>query len=319
MKLNLNQEALIELKKIANKLNLSLKDLIFSDNVIILKNEASKENINKNVKEEINLISEIENWALKTKILVPDWYESKKPLHFCFILDKDWVKQAVQPTWYIWKNAKVKIFAYCFWMEYNIFHWDWKRYYLDEWASLEIYEFNYNSNSSYLEVANTFYVELKDNAYFENYYVSIVWKLWKNLTRWFIKCLWKNSKAVFTTKNKILKDDISDLDIKVELIWENSSAIISSKSITYEWWTNDFKATLIWKWDFCKWHIECDEISIWKWIIKTTPKLEVENPTARLTHEASIWSLEKNAIDNLLIKWLTFDQAINFMISWILW
>ena len=147
----MSKEALIELKKIADKVWVSLKDLLFGtwDNIIVLKNEATKENVKKEVSEnQITMETQIENWAMRTVIRVPDNYQSDSPLRFCFILDQKWIKQAVQPTWYVWKNAKVKIFAYCFGVEYEVTHWDWKIYHLDEWASLEVYEFNYNSDQS---------------------------------------------------------------------------------------------------------------------------------------------------------------------------
>jgi Fe-S cluster assembly scaffold protein SufB len=255
---------------------------------------------------------------MRTIITVPDNYVSENPIHFCFILDTKWTKQAVQPTWHIWKNAKVKIFAYCFGVEYDVTHGDWKKYYLEENAELEVYEFNYNAVDSYMTVYNTFEAELWTNAFFRNYYVSTVWHLWHGITKWNIYCKWDNSKAEFITKNKILEKDISDLDIKIYLQWQQSSWIINSKTVTYSWWTNFFKGELIWEWDNTKWHMECDEISMWKCSINTSPSLKVQNPTSRLTHEASVWTLEKKSIENLMIKWFTQEQAINFLVNGIL-
>ncbi len=314
-----SKEILIELKKIADKIWVSLKDLIFWDNILVLKNESQKQNIKKQIVDnQIQMETKVENGALKTIIKVPDWYEVKTPLHFCFILDKKWTKQAIQPTWYIGKYAKVKIFAYCFGLDFDILHWDGKKYYLEEGSELEVYEFNYNETQSYLTVYNSVYAELKDDAKFKNYYISTVGHLGHWVTKCLIKCLWKNSKAEFITKNKILDKDISELDIKIELIWEKSSWLIQSKSVTYKWWTNKFKWELVWIWDYTKGHIECDEISMWKCIIKTSPTLSVENPTSRLTHEASVWTVEKKAIDNLMVKGLSYDEAIDFIVKGIL-
>ena len=320
----MSKEALRELQKIAKRLNIPLSKLLFGtwENILVLKNNANKENITKNLKEvkkkQITMESKVEWNAMRTVINVPDWYVSDDPIHFCFILDTKWTKQAVQPTWNIWKWAKVKIFAYCFWVEYEVIHGDWKKYNLDEWASLEVYEFNYNSDESYMKVFNTFTAKLEDNAFFKNYYVSTVWHLWHGITKWEVFCNWKNSKAEFTVKNRILDKDISDLDITFHLNWKNTSWTISSKSVTYWWWTNKFKAEMIWNWDDTKGHIECDEISMWNAIISTKPELLVKNPTSRLTHEASVWTLEKKAIENLMIKWFDEEQAISFLVNWIL-
>jgi len=247
----MSKEAVKELAKMAKKVWVSLKDLLFGtwENIVVLKNEADKWNISKAMQEaRITMESKFIDGAMRTIVNVPENYQSKEPIHFCFILDKKWTKQAVQPTWYIGKNAKVKIFAYCFWVEYEVTHWDGKIYHIWENASLEVYEFNYNANESYMTVYNSFTAYLDDNAFFKNYYVSTVGHLWHGITRWTVYCKWKNSKAEFTTKNRILEKDISDLDITFYLEGEWSSGIINSRSVTYTWWTNKFVGKLIGKW-----------------------------------------------------------------------
>lgn len=317
----MSKDAVKELSKIAKKVWVPLKDLLFWtwENVIVMKNNADSWNISKAMQEQqITMESKIEWNAMRTIINVPDNYESDEPIHFCFILDTKWTKQAVQPTWNIWKNAKVKLFAYCFWVEYEVMHWDGKKYFLDEWANLEIYEFNYNADESYMTVYNTFYAELKDNAYFKNYYVSTVWHLWHGNTKWEIYCKWKNAKWEFITKNRILDKDMSELDISIYLEWEESSWLIISKTATYEWWTNSFVWKLYGRWKDTKWHMECDEISLWNCNISTSPTLFVENPSSRLTHEASVWTIEKKAIENLMIKWFNEEEAVKFLVTWLL-
>ena len=317
----MSKEALKELAKIAKKVWVPLKDLLFGtgENILVLKNNADKWNISKAMEEDrITMESKVEWNAMRTIVNVPENYVSNEPIHFCFILDTKWTKQAVQPTWNIGKNAKVKIFAYCFWVEYEVMHWDGKIYNLEEWASLEVYEFNYNTMESYMTVYNTFTATLEDNAYFKNYYVSTVGHLWHGNTKWKVICKWKNSKAEFITKNRILDKDISELDIEFHLEWEESSWLIISRSVTYEGWTNKFIWKIYGKWNNTKWHIECDEISLWKCSISTSPTLFVENPTSRLTHEASVGTLEKKAIENLMVKWFSEDDAVAFLINGVL-
>jgi len=320
----ISKEVLMELKKIADRLNISLHKLIFWtwENILVLKNNAEKGNVKKSLKvvenKQITMQSKVEGNVMKVIIDVPDGYVSDDPIHFCFILDTRWTKQGVQPTWNIGKNSRIKIFAYCFWVEYDIIHWDWKIYNLQEWSSLEVYEFNYNADNSYMTAYNTFTANLKDNAFFKNYYVSTVWHLWHSITKWEIFCDGKNSKAEFTTKNKILDKDISDLNITFHLNWEGSSWIIASRSVTYDGGTNNFKAKMIWNWDNTKGYIECNEIILWNATISSIPELLVKNATSRLIHETAVWTLEKKSIENLLIKWFNQEQAVSFLINWIL-
>lgn len=288
-------------------------------NIIFVDNDSNKENFTKDIVDKsITIESVVENWVARSVITVPDNYQNDIPWYFCFQLDKKWAKQAVAPTWNVWKNAKVLIYAYCFWMEDEVVHWDWKVYNIWENSSLEIYEFNFNMYGSYMKVNNVFKAHLEKNAYFKNHYESTTWNLWNWNTRWEVFCNWENSKADFVTKNRIMDWDISKLDIKFHLKWKNSSWMMLSKSVTFEWWLNLFKWTIIWEWDDTSWHIDCSEISMWKCDIETIPRLKVLNPSSRLTHEAAVWTLEKKSIENLMIKWFSEEDAINFLVNWVL-
>jgi len=312
-----------DLKRVAKVLNLPLWKLLMKKtakpNIVFINNNVNHENISKEVDtSEITMESKIEWNSMKSIIRVPDNYVMEDPWYFCFSLDKNWTKQAVAPEWHLWKNAKVKIFAYCFGLDENVVHWDWKIYHLDEGSSLEIYEFNFNSNDSYMTVYNTFTAHLGKNAYFKNHYESTTGHLGHWITKWKVFLNWENSKADFITKNKVLDWDISDLDIQFELNWKNSSWVIISKSVTFEGWKNIFKSNLVWNWDETMGHIECSEVSMWKCQITTIPSLQVNNDKSRLTHEASVWTLEKKSIENLMIKGFEEEEAIKFMINWIL-
>ena len=312
-----------ELKKVAKVLDMPLSKILMKQtakpNIIFINNNVSHDSISKEVDtSEITMESKIEGNSMKSVIRVPDNYIMEEPWYFCFSLDSSGTKQAVAPEWHIGKNSKVKIFAYCFGLEEDVTHWDWKKYYLDEWSSLEIYEFNFNSDNSYMTVYNTFTAYVGKNAYFKNHYESTMGHLGHGITRWEVFLEWENSKADFITKNKVLDWDISDLDIKFHLKWKKSSWVIISKSVTFEGGTNIFKSNMTGLGDDSKWHIECSEISMWQCEITTIPALQVKNPSSRLTHEASVGTLEQKSIENLMIKWFSEEEAIKFMINWIL-
>ena len=312
-----------DLKRVAKVLNLPLSKILMKKtakpNIVFINNNVNHENISKEVDtSEITMESKIENNSMKSIIRVPDNYIMEEPWYFCFSLDSSWIKQAVAPEWHIGKNSKVKIFAYCFGLDKDVTHWDWKTYYLDEGSSLEIYEFNFNSEESYMTVYNTFTAHVGKNAYFKNHYESTMGHLGHWITKWRVYLEGENAKADFITKNKILDGDISDLDIQFFLEWKNSSWVIMSKSVTFEWWKNIFKSNLTWEWDETQGHIECSEVSMGKCQIITIPALDVKNPTSRLTHEAAVWTLEKKSIENLMIKWFSEEEAIKFMINGIL-
>jgi len=314
--------ALEKINTVAKALNMKPEDLTKwrkKMNIVFLDNNSEKGNFVKSIEDDtITIENVVENWVSRSIITVPDNYQNSAPWYFCFQLDEKWTKQAVAPTWNMWKNSKIILYAYCFWMEKEVIHWDWKIYNLDEWSHFEIYEFNFNKYWSSMRVDNVFTANVWKNAYFKNHYESTTWNLWIWNTRWTVNLNWENSKADFVTKNKILDWDSSKLNIKFNLNWKNSSWLMLSKSVTFEWWKNYFKWTMVWEWANTSWHIDCSEISMWKCEIETIPSLKVLDPSSRLTHEAAVWTLERKSIENLMIKWFSEDEAIQFMVNGVL-
>jgi len=219
------------LKKVAKVLDLPLSKILMKQtakpNIVFINNDVNHNNISKEINDtDITMESKIKWNSMKSIIRVPDNYIMKEPWYFCFSLDKSWTKQAVAPVWHIWKNSKVKIFAYCFGLDKDVTHWDWKTYHLEEGSSLEIYEFNFNSEDSYMTVYNTFTAYVWKNAYFKNHYESTMGHLWHSITKWKVYLKWENAKADFITKNKVLDSDISDLDIQFYLEWKMEGVLL---------------------------------------------------------------------------------------------
>ncbi|MCD5382721.1 SufD family Fe-S cluster assembly protein [Candidatus Gracilibacteria bacterium] len=288
-------------------------------NIIFLNNNSEKENFTKEIlNTAITVESSVENGVLRSIITVPDNYQDETPWYFCFQLDKKGTKQAVSPTWNVGKNAKVLIYAYCFGMETDVVHGDGKIYNIGDNSSLEIYEFNFNMYGSYMKVNNVFKAYLGKNAYFKNHYESTTGNLGYGNTRGEVYCNGENSKADFITKNRIMDGDVSKLDIKFFLNGKNSSGMMLSKSVTFEGGKNYFKGTIVGDGDNTSGHINCSEVSMGKCEIETLPCLKVLNPSARLTHEAAVGTLERKSVENLMIKGFSEDEAINFLVNGVL-
>jgi len=273
-----NLEVLRELKKIADKLWVNLSDLIFDsgESIILIKNDEKLEGSIGG--DQIVATSKFDRWKLISKITIPDNFVSKKPLHFCFVLDKSWAVQDINAEWYIWKNAKVRIFAYCLSLDANAKHIDNKKFFIKQWWVLENYEFHYYWGDANIYVETNVEVFLEKDAKYINEFISTVGKLGEIKTTNKIYCRGENSSAEVLTKADIKDWDKIWSNTEIHLIWTDSRWLLRSKSITREGWTNIFDWKIIWKGDYCKWHIECDEISLGKCKIVTKPQLIVENP-----------------------------------------
>ena len=133
-----------------------------------------------------------------------------------------------------------------------------------------------------------------------------------------IYCRGENSSAEVLTKADVKDGDKILSNTEIHLIWYNCRWLLRSKTVTRNGGTNIFEWKIIWKGDYSRWHIECDEISLGKCKIMTKPELIVQNPTSRLTHEAAVGWVEKKSIENLMIKGFTQEEAIEFFVKGIL-
>lgn len=310
------KEILEELKDLATKLNINLKDLIFDNNsdIIFMKNS---DNIKQNFSDKIIATSEFdeEKKVLTNRITVPDWYKSQKPIQMCFFLEWNESSQKIKNYINIGDNANVNFFASCFGIKAQGEHIDDKNIKIWKNSKCNIYEFHYNTEETYTTTVTNSKITIWENSEFFNEFIGRNWNIW-NLRKISDIELWNYAYTNLTSKLDLKENDRLYSYNKIKLKWKESKALIKSNSITRENTKNYFKGIMEWIWDNSRWHIECDEILLWNWQIQSLPELKVENPTSRLTHESAIWTLEKENIDNLIIKWLTEEEAVNFLIKW---
>lgn len=313
----MNKIILEEIKKVADRLWVSLKDIVFHHNpdIVFLEDNVRLE---KSVDSQVSVVGQFVDWVLKTTVSVPDNYKAEKPLQFCFFLKQKEAIQRIETTFNIGKNAYLRIFSNCMTVDSIGQHDDMKYFNLEEWSRLETYELHFNTKQSATTTNTTSNIKVWKNAYYSNEFVATMWNLGNLTKNMIVELNWESSKAELLSRINLKTDDKVTSYNEINLRWSESKAMLKSKSVSHEWATNVF----VWKMsgfgDNCIWHVDCEEVLLWVGDIQSLPELRVINPTARLTHEASIGSIEKSAIDNLRAKWLTQEQATDFIVKWVL-
>lgn len=70
--------------------------------------------------------------------------------------------------------------------------------------------------------------------------------------------------------------------------------------------------------DRARGHVDCKEIVLGAAVAKAVPTVEVRNPTAHITHEAAIGSVDSRQLQTLLSRGLTEDEATDLIIEGLL-
>ena len=126
--------------------------------------------------------------------------------------------------------------------------------------------------------------------------------------------LYDNAKLVI--KEKILTTEYQSAKTKfdVELIGENSSVDVISRSVAKDNSYQNFYSQVKGK-NHCFGHVSCDGILVDNARIDSTPKIICENVNATLVHEAAIGKIAGEQLIKLMTLGLTEQQAEDLIIK----
>ncbi|HZK52584.1 MAG TPA: SufD family Fe-S cluster assembly protein [Desulfosporosinus sp.] len=108
-----------------------------------------------------------------------------------------------------------------------------------------------------------------------------------------------NAKLVVTERLLTYLDQEAESSINVELLGEDSSAQIISRSVAQDNSKQVFYFDLAGK-NKCRGHIQCDAIIMHKAVVLSTPRISAYHSEAQLVHEAAIGRIESEQLTKLM-------------------
>ncbi|MEM2121483.1 MAG: SufD family Fe-S cluster assembly protein [Candidatus Woesearchaeota archaeon] len=250
--------------------------------------------------------------GIKAKIIVKKKIEL--PAYFCFgVLDENY-NQKIDIEIIAEENSEAKIYAFCtFPKAENVKHIMRAKYILKKNSKIDYHEFHYHGNKGALVIPKIF-VSCKENSIFNTSITSLHGTIGR--MKYFVNVeLDKNAKCAAISKIKGKGNDRIIIIENAKLKGDYSSAVIKSRLISSENSRAVFKGEIIGIGDESRGHVDCKEIITDNGYAKTIPKLKVLNKKARVTHEASIGSVDKKEIQTLQARGLSKEEAINLIIK----
>ncbi len=126
--------------------------------------------------------------------------------------------------------------------------------------------------------------------------------------------LYDNAKLVIKEKILTTEYQIAKTKFDVELIGENSSVDVISRSVAKDNSYQNFYSQVKGK-NHCFGHVSCDGILVDNARIDSTPKIICENVNATLVHEAAIGKIAGEQLIKLMTLGLTEQQAEDLIIK----
>jgi Fe-S cluster assembly scaffold protein SufB len=120
--------------------------------------------------------------------------------------------------------------------------------------------------------------------------------------------LHKNAKLIVSERLLTYLDQYAESDITVELLEENSSAQILSRSVAQDKSKQIFHLNLRGYAD-CRGHIQCDSIIMHEAQVSSIPEISAFHSDAQLVHEAAIGKIASEQLTKLMCLGLTEKEA----------
>jgi len=235
------------------------------------------------------------------------------PINLCFgVLEKE-RKQRINVNLVVKRNASVRLTAFCAFPKSHVNHVMDGNFVLEEGATLSYDEYHYHGEERSVVKPNLNFV-LHDGATMTTSLVlskGRVGKLDYNLSM----SLGKDAKIVALTRIGGKGDDDITISDNARLVGEKSSAVLKARVVLRDKSRSIFKGKIIGEGSYSRGHIDCKEIVMDSAVAESLPQVKVVNPTARLTHETVVGTVEQKEIQALQVKGLTEEQAIDFLVS----
>lgn len=127
-----------------------------------------------------------------------------------------------------------------------------------------------------------------------------------------------NSVVDMTARISGREDDDIQLNETARLVGEYAKAAIVSHLALRDNARAEIYNTLTANAAYARGHVDCKEIVVGNAFAKAVPIVEVNNPTAHITHEAAIGSVDSKQLQTLLSRGLNEDQATDIIIEGLL-
>ncbi len=257
------------------------------------------------------------NNKLSINITVMDNIKLDKEVHLCLSkMEKG--SQEIFIDILVGENSKVKFVSHCAFKGKNIKHITRTNFKTKKDSSLEVEEIHYHDKDLDILIDTKTKGVVGEHSTYKSLFKIDKNNAGKVQIVYEVDVLDYGSIDVET---KIAGRDGDDVFIKdiIYLKGKYSRALAKSRIVALGKMKAEFYGETYGLGDYARGHIDCSEIIRDKDVVlKAIPIVVVNNPTAKITHEAAIGSLDKRQIQTLMLKGYDEDEAVEIIVRGLL-
>ncbi|AKB47065.1 Iron-sulfur cluster assembly protein SufB [Methanosarcina sp. Kolksee] len=253
--------------------------------------------------------------GVDVKLTIKKGYKIPFPIHLCFGLIPEDGLQEINMNFVAEEDSAVELIAHCtFPNAVKIIHRMEAQMHIGKNASLKYTETHFHGPHGGAQVIPKAHVKVEEGgSYFNNF--SLISGRVGVLEFDYDVDAEKDSICEMVTKVYGKKDDKIRIMEKVSLNGENARSVIKSRLAITEDAESEFKGITEGHAPRSRGHVDCLEVLQGNAKAEAVPIIRVDNPLAKVTHEAAIGCVDKKEVETLMARGLEEDDAIDTIVK----
>jgi len=255
----------------------------------------------------------------RARVTVEPETEVPFPVHLCFgVIPREGLQEIIS-EFEIGEGAKVRFLAHCsFPNAVDVKHLMDAKVYVGRGAEMEYSETHFHGREGGVEVVPKTEVKVEAGGVFRNQFKLVTGSV---------------GRLDLDLKADLEEEAVCDLEVKVygrkddnirvkESVYLNgagSRGLVKSRIVVTERAQSEVLGEIVGNAPNTRGHVDCLEIVQGdRATAKAVPLLQVFHPTAKLTHEAAIGSLDKKQVQTLMARGLSEEEAVDVIVKGLL-
>lgn len=266
----------------------------------------------------LNVETSEEDDKVKINVTIEKNAKIKNPVHMCFgMIPKTGVQKIVMNIDAL-ENSSIKVFAHCaFPNAVDIKHLMDAKITIGKNASYSYFERHIHGNSGGVKVVPKAEINLLDNAKFFTEFELLKGRAGLIDIDYECNC-GKGSVLEMVARINAIKDDIVKIKETGHLNGDYSRGFLNSRVAARDKSKVEVYNKLTASGAYARGHVDCKEIIKDKAFVSAIPIVEVSNPKAHITHEASLGSVDSKQLQTLMSRGLDEEEATDLIIQGLL-
>jgi Fe-S cluster assembly scaffold protein SufB len=256
--------------------------------------------------------------GVKISIFLAPETKVENPVHLCFGVTHKKAIQRIVLDIEIGKNSQIVIFSHCvFPNAIDVKHIMDANIRIGEGATYSYLERHVHSEEGGITVIPKSRIALKEGARLKTEFELLSGRVGK-IDMDYETVSEKNSVMEMTAKIDGKGKDVIKIREVGNLVGEGSRGVLTSRVAVRDKASAEIYNKLVATAPYVRGHVDCKEIIQGDAVASAIPIVEVANPKARITHEASIGSVDAKQLQTLMSRGLTEEEATALIIEGLL-